>query len=86
MEHGTTANLTGTDDGPPQKKARDAKYAIPTMEETCLLRETEGKLFEGNLLRLEVDELLGEVRVDHAKKAVKALEVRMKDCPSNCIH
>eukprot|EP00904_Undaria_pinnatifida_P007744 jgi/Undpi1/409/HiC_scaffold_1.g00405.m1 len=60
--------------GPPQKRARDAKYAIPTMEEACLLRETEGKLFDGNLLRLEVEELLTEVRVDHGKKSVKALE------------
>ena len=63
--------------GPPQKRARDAKYAIPTMEEACLLRETEGKLFDGNLLRLEVEELLTEVRVDHGKKSVKALEVRV---------
>lgn len=62
-------------DGPPQKRARDEKYAIPTMEEASLLRETEGKLFEGNLLRLEVEELLTEVRVDHGKKSVKALEV-----------
>lgn len=61
---------------PPQKRARDAKYAIPTMAEASLLRETEGKLFEGNLLRLEVEELLGEVRVDYGKKSVKALEVR----------
>lgn len=69
---------TADDDGPPLKKARarDAKYAIPTMEEASLLRETEGKLFEGNLLRLEVEELLAEVRVDHGKKSVKALEVR----------
>ncbi len=69
-------------DGPPLKKARarDEKYAIPTMEEASLLRETEGKLFEGNLLRLEVEELLAEVRVDHGKKSVKALEVRdMRD-------
>ncbi|CAM9702895.1 unnamed protein product, partial [Ectocarpus sp. 13 AM-2016] len=64
------------DGAPPQKRARDAKYAIPTMEEASLLRETEGKLFEGNLLRLEVEELLGEVRLDHGKKGVKALEVR----------
>ena len=67
------------DGGPPQKRARDAKYAIPTMEEACLLRETEGKLFDGNLLRLEVEELLSEVRVDHGKKSVKALEVREVD-------
>ncbi|CAM9137789.1 unnamed protein product, partial [Hapterophycus canaliculatus] len=56
------------DGPPPQKRARDAKYAIPTMEESALLRETEGRLFEGNLLRLEVEELLGEVRVDYGKK------------------
>lgn len=60
---------------PPQKRARDAKYAMPTMEEARLLRETEGKLFEGNLLRLEVEELLGEVRVDYGRKSVKATEV-----------
>lgn len=69
---------SGNDGQPPQKRTRDAKYAIPTMEEACLLRETEGKLFEGNLLRLEVEELLGAVRVDHGKKSVKALEVRPK--------
>lgn len=46
------------------------------MEEASLLRETEGKLFEGNLLRLEVEELVREVRLDHGKKTVKALEVR----------
>lgn len=46
------------------------------MAEASLLRETEGRLFEGNLLRLEVEELLGEVRVDYGKKSVKALEVR----------
>lgn len=45
------------------------------MAEASLLRETEGKLFEGNLLRMEVEELLGEVRVDYGKKSVKALEV-----------
>ncbi|CAN0213761.1 unnamed protein product, partial [Ectocarpus sp. 12 AP-2014] len=81
-EHGTPGNGRrgvdadgGEGDGaPPQKRARDAKYAIPTMEEASLLRETEGKLFEGNLLRLEVEELLGEVRLDHSKKSVKALE------------
>ncbi|CAB1097889.1 unnamed protein product [Ectocarpus sp. CCAP 1310/34] len=81
-EHGTAGNgrRGGNADGgegdgaPPQKRARDAKYAIPTMEEASLLRETEGKLFEGNLLRLEVEELLGEVRLDHGKKSVKALE------------
>lgn len=67
---------TNAHDGPPQKRTRDAKYAIPTMEEAALLRETEGKLFEGNLLRLEVEEMLGEVRVDYGKKSVKALEVR----------
>jgi len=69
------------DDGPPLKKAkaRDDKYAIPTMEEASLLRETEGKLFEGNLLRLEVEELLAEVRVDHGKKSVKSLEVRYEN-------
>lgn len=68
---------TGAIDGaPPQKRARDAKYAIPTMEEAALLRETEGRLFEGNLLRLEVEELLGEVKVDYGKKSIKALEVR----------
>lgn len=65
----------GSNDGPPQKRTRDANYAVPTMEEASLLRETEGKLFEGNLLRLEVEELLKEVRVDHGKKNVKALEV-----------
>eukprot|EP00752_Nemacystus_decipiens_P010134 g9031.t1 len=62
------------DHGPPQKRARDEKYSIPSTEEASLLRETEGKLFEGNLLRLEVEELLAEVRVDHGKKSVKALE------------
>lgn len=41
------------------------------------MRETEGKLFEGNLLRLETEELLREVRVEYGKKSVKALEVRM---------
>lgn len=61
--------------GPPQKKMRDTKYAIPTMEEASLLRETEGKLFQGNLLRLEVEELLEEVRLDYGKKSVKATEV-----------
>lgn len=61
--------------GPPQKRIRNAKYAIPTMEEACLLRETEGKLFQGNLLQLEVEELLGEVRLDYSKKSVKATEV-----------
>eukprot|EP00903_Cladosiphon_okamuranus_P015535 g14342.t1 len=65
---------SSTNDSPPYKRARDEKYAIPTMEEAALLRETEGKLFEGNLLRLEVEELLTEVRVDHGKKSVKALE------------
>lgn len=49
------------------------------MEEASLLRETEGKLFEGNLFRLEVEELLTEVRVDHGKKSVKALEVRERE-------
>lgn len=72
-------------DGPPHKRSRDAKYAIPTMEEACLLRETEGKLFEGNLFRLEVEELLGEVRVDHAKKSVKALEVRDAHGPIHAV-
>lgn len=46
------------------------------MEEASLLRETEGKLFEGNVLRLEVEELLEEVRVDYGKRSVKLLEVR----------
>lgn len=73
-EGGRSAHANEGD--PPQKRARDAKYAIPTMAEASLLRETEGKLFEGNLLRLEVEELLGEVRVDYGKKSVKALEVR----------
>lgn len=74
-EHADNRRVSTANDGPPQKRARDAKYAIPTMEEASLLRETEGRLFEGNLLRLEVDELLTEVRVDHGKKSVKALEV-----------
>lgn len=60
---------------------RDAKYAIPTMEEASLLRETEGKLFQGNLLRLEVEELLGEVRLDYTKKSVKATEVEYITIP-----
>lgn len=73
--HADRRGSSANDDGRPQKRARDEKYAIPTMEEASLLRETEGKLFEGNLLRLEVEELLTEVRVDHGKKSVKALEV-----------
>ena len=74
----------GEEGRPPQKRARDAKYAIPTMEEACLLRETEGNLFEGNVLRLEVEELLGEVRVDYGKRTVKALEVRRRYFTVGC--
>lgn len=65
----------GSTPGPPKKRTRDDKYAIPTMEEGRLLRESEGQLSRGNLLRLETEELLGEVRVDHGKKSVKAIEV-----------
>lgn len=43
-----------------------------------MLRETEGKLFESNVLRLEVEELLEEVRVDYDKRSVKLLEVRRR--------
>lgn len=52
-----------------------------------MLRETEGKLFQGNLLRLEVEELLGEVRVDYGKKSVKSIEV-LYYCTTvyNCTH
>ncbi|CAM9241740.1 unnamed protein product, partial [Discosporangium mesarthrocarpum] len=62
------------EEGPPRKRTRgDERYAIPTPEEASKLRETEG-LFHSNLLVLEVEELLKEVRVDHSKKSISRLQ------------
>lgn len=60
-----------------QKRARDERYAVPTMEEGRLLRESESEPFKGNLLRLEVEELLQEVRVNYNSKSVRATEVTL---------
>ena len=53
-------------DHPPKANKRQAS-AIPTRDELNHLRDTED-LFSTNLLKLEVDELLGEVKVDYAKQ------------------
>eukprot|EP01006_Ploeotia_vitrea_P036526 TRINITY_DN66028_c6_g6_i1.p1 TRINITY_DN66028_c6_g6~~TRINITY_DN66028_c6_g6_i1.p1 ORF type:complete len:1294 (-),score=688.63 TRINITY_DN66028_c6_g6_i1:115-3921(-) len=79
-ESSTTAVTTSTvtDDEPSSKRQR--VVAPPTAEELETLRETSEQ-FRSNLFRLELQELLAEVRVDYERKGhdkLKAFLRRLK--------
>eukprot|EP00953_Heterococcus_sp_UTEX-ZZ885_P004313 2836-Heterococcus_DN1.PRE.1 len=66
---------------PPAKRSKssggDSKYALPTPEEAAQLMERDAStatLFKSNLLRLQVTELLEEVRVGYHRTAAKQAE------------
>ncbi|CAM9356162.1 unnamed protein product [Chrysoparadoxa australica] len=61
------------EDARSRKRPRSGKFALPTAQESAHLRKTED-LVKTNLLKLEVEELLKEVQVDHDKKSIKVLE------------
>ncbi len=63
------------ENGEPQQKRQKTsnKFALPTKEEQMHLRETEN-LMRTNLLKLQVDEMLGEVRDDKGASNQKFLE------------
>jgi U3 small nucleolar RNA-associated protein 22 len=74
---------SGDDDAeaPPAKRSKssggDSKYALPTPAEAAQLMERDAStatLFKSNLLRLEVTELLEEVRVGYHRTAAKQAE------------
>eukprot|EP00123_Amoebidium_parasiticum_P006098 comp17152_c0_seq1/m.15971 comp17152_c0_seq1/g.15971 ORF comp17152_c0_seq1/g.15971 comp17152_c0_seq1/m.15971 type:complete len:1225 (-) comp17152_c0_seq1:790-4464(-) len=65
---GNTGN-TGNDEGAPKKKQKKdgGLYRPPTSEEVHQLKETQ-QLFKSNLFRMQIDELVKEVRVDYSKQ------------------
>ncbi|KAG5179919.1 Nrap protein-domain-containing protein [Tribonema minus] len=84
--NGTTE---GGEHEPPAKRLKATgvkrKYALPTPEEAAQLLGLDSgssSLLAGNLLRLEVNELLEEVRVNYDKKSCKSAEAwlfKLKD-------
>ncbi|RKO85395.1 hypothetical protein BDK51DRAFT_32411, partial [Blyttiomyces helicus] len=51
---------------PRAKKDGNALYRAPTSDEIHMLKETTD-LFKSNLFKMQIDELLGEVRIDYTK-------------------
>jgi U3 small nucleolar RNA-associated protein 22 len=79
---GQQAKANGTQNGQVAVKKRGIK-AVPTQEELLEL-EFRSSSFQSNLFKLQVDELLSEIRVKHDKmEKVERILHRLKDVLTN---
>jgi len=71
----TKENINEPTEAKSSKSARQrkGKYTLPTLEEQSQLRETE-KILRSNLVRMEMGELLSEIRFESSKSSTERIE------------